>query len=168
MKYPPRCVFPEWIFSLPMQQQSVLLLGSRGPDGIGKFHPCKDITRAYRATVFKAAYYGRALAWGEEADTFMALDLIAVDSEWQRIVKAYFDAIDGLPHHYHAHLTHGAEILGYKHPDEAQRRAWYYFYQESVRDAHMNPETEEEMDRRLGDWGQKHWDDELSKPQAAE
>ena len=61
MRYPPRCVFPEWIFRLPMQQQSVLLLGSRGPDGVEKFHPCKDVTRASLASYqpYAAGCFGK-------------------------------------------------------------------------------------------------------------
>lgn len=156
VEHTPRCVFPDWILSLGMQQQTVLMLGGRGPDGIAKVHPCKDVVRAYRGTVFKAAMYGRSLRWGEKADSFMSLDLIA-STDWPRIVKAYFNVVDELPHHYHQHLLHGAQILGYKHPDMNMRHAWSWFYEKSCQDAHMNVETEPEMDARLSDWFQQHW-----------
>lgn len=155
-KHGPRCVFPEWIMGLTMQQQSVLMLAARGPDGIAKHHPCKDVVRAYRATVFKAALYGRALTWGEKADSFMSLDLIASES-WGDVVKEYFRVVDELPHHYHMHLLHGAQILAYKHPDQRQRHAWLWFYQRACDDAHMNEETEQQMDGRLSDWFQEEW-----------
>lgn len=156
-KYPPRCVFPEWMFNLPMQQQSVLLLASRGPDGIEKHHPCKIVHRAYRGTVFKAAKMGRILRWGESADTFMSLDVLADAPAWADAVNEYFDTIDSLPHHYHMHLMHGAQILGYKHPDMGRRLRWQYFYQVAVADAHLMVESEEQMDLRLNDWNQKGW-----------
>ena len=45
-------VQPTWCTMLPLQQQSVLFLASRGPDGVAKVHPCKPVIIAYRATVF--------------------------------------------------------------------------------------------------------------------
>jgi hypothetical protein len=152
-------VQPRWMLDLPLQQQSVLLLACRGPDGVRKFHPCKPVVLAYRATCFLAAYFGRPLAFGEGADTFMSLDRFAADNLWRADVKSYFDTVDEIPHHYHLHLIHGAEILGYKHPDERFRSRWNAFYIRACDDAHMNVETEEEMDSRLSDWGRMNWDD---------
>ncbi len=152
-------VQPEWMRALPFQMQSVLFLASRGPDGIAKKHPCKAIVIAYRGTVFKAAKYGRSLHWGERADTFMSLDVIAQDTTWQEAIKDFFHHADALPRHYLLHLTHGAEILGYKHPDPKMRTRWLEFYRRSVEDMHLNVETEEQMDKRLGDWDRKFWDE---------
>ncbi len=61
-----KSVQPEWCRKLNMQQQSVLFLAGRGPDGIPKRHPCKTVHTAYRACVFQAAKYGRLLEWGEK------------------------------------------------------------------------------------------------------
>jgi len=49
------------------------------------------------------------------------------------------------------HLIHAAEILGYKHPIIYIRRFWNIFYLDGVKDLHLHPETEAEMDKRLGD-----------------
>lgn len=153
-------VLPDWMSALPMQQQSVLLLGCRGPDGIRKHHPCKDVVRAYRASVLKAAYFGRPLRLGEQADGFMTMDVLADDALWYPAVRAFFDTIDELPHHYTLHLIHGAQILGACHPVSFVRARWFVFYERAVDDAHMNPETPEQMDKRLGDWGREFWDGE--------
>lgn len=147
-----RSVQPEWCLELPLQQQSVLLLGARGPDGIGKMHPCKDVQRAYRACVLVAAKRGRELEWGEKADSFMSLDLIADHAAWTEVVKRFFQTVDDLPHHFYMHLIHGAEILGYKHPDIRVRGRWLHFYRKCCRDLHLTPETQEDMDQRLNDW----------------
>lgn len=152
-----KSVQPEWCRKLPLQQQSVLFLAARGPDGIDKTHPCKDVQRAYRGTVFRAGRYGRCLYWGERADSFMSLDLFGQDLEWADIVKRFFLTVDSLPHHYLMHLLHGAQILGYKHPDEKFRKRWREFYERGVEDLHLHPETEEEMDARLADWERKEW-----------
>lgn len=65
--------------------------------------------------------------------------------------QEYLRAVDEVPHHFHLHLMHAAEILGYKHPEEWIRVWWHKFYHQLVHDAHMHPESMEEMDRRLGD-----------------
>jgi hypothetical protein len=151
-------VQPVWCRKLPVQQQSVLFLAGRGPDGVARVHPCKPVVTAYRACVFIAAKYGRALRFGEKADTFMSLDVFEDDMMWGEAVKTFFLHHDSLPKHYLNHLMHGVEILGYKHPDERIRRRWHKFYLELVEDAHLKPETESEMDSRLGDWGRTFWD----------
>lgn len=159
---PPRImpsVQPEWCLNLPIQQQSVLLLAARGPDGIAKAHPCKDIHRAYRASVLIAARYGRSLTLGENADSFMSLHLMRDPVTWHSAVTAFFEHADDLPHHYYMHLIHGAEILGYKHPCRNIRAYWHQFYTRCVAELHMNFETEEQMDARLSDWDRKHWDE---------
>lgn len=148
---------PEWFTRLPVQQQSVLMLALRGPDGVGKHHPAKGVHRCYRATILRAAYYGRWLVIGERADTFMDLENFHHWPTWADEVKTFFAHVDELPHHYAAHLAHGAQILGYKHPDLLFRSRWDYFYEQWCDDLHVNPETEEQMDERLNDWGRVHW-----------
>lgn len=150
-------VQPLWCLALPIQQQSVLLLGARGPDGIAKAHPCKRVQRAYRGTVLVAARYGRCLEWGEKADTFMSLDEFADERLWDSIVKDFFQHADDLPHHFYMHLIHGTEIAGYKHPEGRFRSRWSTFYNLCVREFHLMPESVQEMDARLSDWQREHW-----------
>lgn len=154
-----RSIQPEWCRSLPLQQQSVLLLATRGPDGIGKQHPVKDVLRAYRACVLTAAKWGRPMKYGEAGDGFMSLDLFGSDLQWAGVCDEYMLSVDSIPHHFVMHLLYGAEILGYKHPDVRFRDRWRLFYVECVRDLHLTPETEEEMDERLNDWGRESWED---------
>ena len=150
-------VQPEWCRKLPYQQQSVLFLAGRGPDGTSKTHPCKPVHVAYRACVFVAAKYGRLLEWGEKADTFMSLDIFADDAKWTQAVDDFFEHNGELAHHYLLHFYHGAEILGYKHPDPRFRARWNLFYLRACNAMHLPHETEEQMDKRLGDWERKHW-----------
>lgn len=152
-------VLPDWISELPLQQQSVLLLGLRGPDGDVKHTPFKRLLRAYRGTVLKAAKYNRTLIWGEAADSFMGLYEIADPGLWGKLIKTFLDdqADASILHHY-THFMHGAEILGYKHPDMNFRLAWMYCYEQFVKRLHLNVETGEEMNKRLSDWGQMYWD----------
>ena len=150
-------VQPGWCQELPIQQQSVLFLAGRGPDGVAKRHPCKPVVIAYRATTFVAAKYGRMLKWGERADSFMSLDVFADDFKWTDAVDDFFDHYDSLPMHYLMHLAHGAEIVGYKHPDSRFRARWHDFYAKMAESLHLSMETEHMMDLRLGDWGREFW-----------
>jgi hypothetical protein len=153
-------VQPQWCAGLPLQQQSVLFLAARGPDGIAKVHPCKAVVQAYRGTVLMAARYGRMLRFAEMADSFMTLDRFGHRAFWEEDKRAYFAHQDSLPHHYHLHLMHGAQILGYKHPDNRFRQRWLDFYLEAVHDLHLLPESEQAMDNRLSDWFRVDWDRE--------
>jgi hypothetical protein len=156
-----RSVQPEWCLRLPLMEQSTLFLAARGPDGVGKEHPCKDIQRAYRASVLKAGRLGRCYGWDDpdEGDSFASLALFCDDARWASAVDTYFHTMDALPHHFILHLMHGAQILGYKHPDPRFRHRWLDFYLRSVLDLHLRPESEVDMDLRLNDFGREQWCD---------
>lgn len=154
-----RSVQPEWCRErLTLQQQSVLFCAVRGPDGIAKTHPCKDVQRAYRGTVLVAARYGRTLRWGEAADSFMGLADLADDARWAEVVDRFYETVDDLPHHFLMHLLHAAEIIAYRHPDGRFRDAWWLFYRAGCDSLHLPPESREAMDARLSDWNRAEWD----------
>ncbi|MEO7260278.1 MAG: hypothetical protein ABI047_03315, partial [Jatrophihabitantaceae bacterium] len=69
---------------------------------------------------------------------------------WDRVTE-YLRALDEVPLHFHLHLMHAAEIVGYKHPDGAIRGWWLGVYHRLVADLHLTAETEEELDARLSD-----------------
>jgi len=142
-----------------MQQQAALFLATRDPDNIGQIHPCRDILRAYRASIWNSARFGRQLEWGEVpiVDDFMSLSLFSDDHQWGVVVNQFFQRIDDLSHHFLRHLYQGAEILAYKHPDPRFQMRWGKFYQRGAGDMHMKGETESELDARLADWGEADW-----------
>lgn len=151
-------VFAPWMEGLKLQQQSVLALALRGPDGDPKHTAFKNLLRPYRATVLKAAKYNRMLEWGEDADSFMSLGLFAHFGEWKAQVHRYLeDEADAAVLHHYTHFMHGAEILGYKHPDVRFRSHWSYCYVCMADRLHLVIESEEEMDKRLSDWDSKHF-----------
>ncbi|MDF0540815.1 hypothetical protein PX699_00535 [Sphingobium sp. H39-3-25] len=67
------------------------------------------------------------------------------------VVGQYLRDVDAIPHHFQMHLLHAIEILGYKHPDRRIRGWWHQTYERLVHDMHLWPETEAQLDRRLGD-----------------
>lgn len=154
-----------WMLHLPIQMQSVMMLAMRGHDGLPKETPGKHVLRAYRGTVLNAAKYGRPLRWDlsnniPEGDSFMSLRDLVVEQSWNGVVGDFTADLDQLALHFVMHLMHGAEIVGYKHPDVRFRQRWHLFYVACVGALHLRAEEEETLDRRLSDWDRRHWSDD--------
>lgn len=166
-----RSVLQDWVQGLSFMQQSVLISAVRGPDGIHKDHVAKLLLRWFRRCVLVSAFDGRALTTpldgGGGSFTGPSLKTLAPDTiegrtsgDWPErmdaLVKDYLRTVDELPHHFQLHVLHAAEIVGYKHPDGKIRAWWNRTYLRLVNDLHLFPESEEQMDKRLGD-NEKNW-----------
>jgi len=153
-------------------QQSVLITACRGPDGLPKNHVSKKLLRWLRRCFLLSAFdkaaiknpgypkggsfTGPSCPGCEEGDNGRACDIdthciVDICHHMRDLTAAYLKCVDEVPHHFHLHLMHAAEILGYKHPDPQVRAFWFKFYCDIVFDAHLNIETPTAMDRRLGD-----------------
>ncbi len=147
-----------WINGLTLMQQTVLLTAIRGPDGVPKYGPTKMLLRWYRRCILLSAMdqtvltspteHGGGSFTGPSFDALYGSDWYAPMDE---IVGQYLRELDAIPHHFQLHLLHAIEIVGYKHPDRRIRRWWFFTYERLVHDMHLWPETEEQLDRRLGD-----------------
>lgn len=158
---------------LSLMMQSVLLTAIRGPDGLPKEHVSKVLLRWYRRCVLYSAFDRRVLTspyepgggsftgpcnfidYPYEGSHYATRGLSAKDG-MVLVLHRYLRSLDEVPHHFQLHFLHAAEILGYKHPDEEIRAWWFRTYLALVRDMHLNPETEEELDKRLGD-NEEQW-----------
>lgn len=156
----PTSALQMWLQTLTMMQQTVLLTAIRGPDGIAKTHVAKLINRWLRRCILISAFDGCVLKspGDPRGGSFTGPSIIMTgssDGDWETPMHAvcsdYIRATDELPAHYQAHIRNAAQIMGYKHPDRRVQMFWNTFYQRICKDAHMNPETEEQMDYRLGD-----------------
>lgn len=171
----------DWVHGLSVMQQSVLISAIRGCDGMPKKHKHKALVKWYRRCVLLSAFDGAALtdpfAPGGGSFTGPIADLkqFEVPGEWEgpplyygpdgKMLSEYdlrcsllqvaadnfVDSRDELPAHYTTHFMHAVEILGYKHPDPTVREFWNDFYARLVHALHLWPETEEQLDKRLGD-----------------
>jgi hypothetical protein len=161
-----RSVLQNWVQGLSFMQQTVLMTAIRGPDGTPKYGPAKLLLRWYRRCVLLSAMDGKVLetpyesGGGSFTGPSFSIDPIAQlwcahKIDWpgmmDKVVNEYLREIDALPHHFQLHLLHAAEILGYKHPSPSVRIWWNRTYSRLVHDMHLWPETEDQMDRRLGD-----------------
>ncbi len=140
-------VLQPWVEGLTFMMQSVLITAVRSPDTLYKDHPAKVLMRWYRRCVLYSAFEHRILETPAEPGGGSFTGPINESAAKQE----YFQRLDELPLHFHLHLVHAAEILGYKHPRERVRVWWVSFYRAAVNDMHLNMETEAELDFRLGD-----------------
>lgn len=131
-------IVKEWISSLPYKQQAVLLLALRGCDGVPKNDPAKPLVRWYRHVILNNAAEPGTKDYG----TFMS-------PAPPNLKDAFYERPDHYPVHWLMHFLYGAEIVGYKHPDERMREYWSVIYLKGVTALHLNPETEEQLDERL-------------------
>lgn len=149
-----RTVMQDWTHQLTFMQQAVLLTAVRGPDGIPKDHIVKTILRWYRRCILYTAFERRIFIDPYEpggGKFTKECSGIKIDEA----AKKYFDSIDEMPHHFHMHLMHAAQIVGYKHPDHKIGAFWTSFYHYACSDMHVEPEPPSKMDARLGDDKQK-------------
>jgi len=142
-------VLKMWVFALPYRMQSVLMSGLRGCDTARKDDHSKFVTRALRSLVLNNA---------DPSNTFMNDEGVPPADR----TKAFLWDLDSYPMHFVMHTAHAAEIVGYKFAiissDETSARFhssslrtwWLQFYQDLVKALHLNPETEDQLDVRLG------------------
>jgi len=160
----------DWVHTLTVMQQSVLLSAIRGCDGIAKMHKHKPLVKWYRRCVLLSAFDGKALTdpfspgggsfTGPIVDNlngplFEAMpDDVQHNTRCDALQKAcddFIDSRDELPAHYTTHFMHAVEIIGYKHPDAQMREFWGDFYERLVHALHLWPESEDQLNERLGD-----------------
>lgn len=152
-------VTQEWTHTLPMMQQTVLMTAVRGPDGLPKYGPIKMLLRWYRRCVLLSAMDGKVLTDPIDSNggsfTGPSLDgpddLDCWQDRMQTHVYGYLRDLDAIPHHFQLHFMHAVEIVGYKHPDLEIRMFWNALYERLAHDMHLWPETEDQLDSRLGD-----------------
>lgn len=153
-------VTQEWTHGLKLMQQTVLLTAIRGPDGVAKYHPSKYMLRWYRRCVLLGALDQNVFTnpYDPRDGSFTGPSYgegTSLPHDWhvpmQGVFNRYLQSLDELPHHFQLHFMHAAEIVGYKHPDALIRSWWNYVYRELANDMHLEPESEEAMDFRLGD-----------------
>lgn len=150
-------VLQGWTESLPLMQQTVLLTAIRGPDGLPKYGCVKMLLRWFRRCVLLSALDRKCLTdpCDNNGGSFTGPSLPGIAKYWEdpmnEIVSEYLRTLDAVPHHFQLHFMHAIEILGYKHPDMRICAWWSSVYLRLVRDMHLHPESEQQLDERLGD-----------------
>lgn len=138
-------IIHEWAANLGLRHQGVLVSAIRGCDSVEREDPSKYLVRMYRGILLRA-HVGDI----KKAASFMT----PFDQEiWDHTTADFLRSIDHYPNHWLLHWMHACEIVGYKYQTFPQNTdigdSFLALYLKLVRKFHLNPETEEEMDRRL-------------------
>ncbi|MCA8940277.1 MAG: hypothetical protein KDB07_10725, partial [Planctomycetes bacterium] len=138
-----------------------LLSAIRGCDGLPKRHPSKKYVVWLRRCVLRSAFTGEEFSdpYEDMGGTFTG----PCDRDISQVWADFASDFDNLPLHFFTHLMHATEILGYKYKtasqnqeDERWRLWWRRSYLRMAKSLHLHPESEEEMDQRLGD-NERKW-----------
>lgn len=130
-------VVQDWVMRIPWKMQSVLMTATRGPDEFR--YPCtKAVGRWIRGRLF------------HDADPSNPFIHAKDDGDPKRLLDTLEHEVEYLSLHYFGHLVHALQIIGYKHPDAAERVTGLILYEElCLRVLHLPIESEERMDERL-------------------
>ncbi len=151
-------VIQEWVHEIPIMQQSVLFSAIRGPDTLPKEHVAKFLLRWYRRCILVSAMHGKegvgmVVTRPNEPDggsfTGPACGPWTPYPDIDAVLDAYINGADDGPHHFYLHLMHASQILGYHHPTILTAMFWKVAYHRMVKAMHVQPETREQMMRRL-------------------
>jgi len=156
-------VLQDWVPGLTLAMQGTLLTCVRGPDNVRKDHPVKKFVRRYRRAFLNNA---KAPPSGfMDVEAFMTAREVAIlrgaayhprdeqDALTKELVHFWESQVDDVPHHWLMHFAHCAEILGYRHPEQATALFWREVYYAICASFHMAPESCEQMELRLRDRG---------------
>ncbi len=138
-------VIQDWVMRLGLRHQGVLMAVIRGCDSVPKEDASKSLIRLLRGLLLNS-YDPHPTSFIERIDGEEDFGYPDTRARMAAVLTNH----DHYPIHYIMHLMHATEIVGYKHPDERARAVWGWFYTRLCKCFHVNPETEEQLDRRLG------------------
>lgn len=134
-------ILKDWVTTLGLRHQGVLLTAVRGCDTELRHGPSKLLTRCYRELILNAHV-------GDASKSVSFIEKVDAEQLKTRM-RAVLNDHDHLPLHYFMHFVHAVEIIGFYHPDAATRGHWGWFYASACKKLHMTPETRSELDARL-------------------
>lgn len=169
-------VIKPWVFTLPFRMQSVLLLSLRGCDGVAKDDHSKAVTRTLRGLVFNNAdptntFITDAFPAKEKVEAFLwdldayPMHFVMHTTHAAEIIGYKYPLPEEVPAavEAEARLQRYGSTMHAKDSEEYERikplvrplhygvRAWWnQLYRDLVKALHLNPETEAQLDVRLG------------------
>lgn len=139
-------VLQDWVTKLQLREQGTLLTAVRG---------CDDEPKQWHSTGF-------AESPGRRITAFIRFCFMnAADPREIDIPGAFYQStppdpfrpseFGHLPQHWYAHAMHALEIIGYRHPDVTIAGLAKMCYVKMVENLHLNPESKDQMQHRLGE-----------------
>jgi hypothetical protein len=125
-------VLQEWVEELSLKKQSAILSSLRGPDN-NHYQNVKKISKWIRR---KTQY---------DADPSSGY----MQEEGLPNIKDIKPEIEFCTVHYFNHVIQGLEIIGYDHPEQNIQNEAIQLYKGLARIIHLNPESREQLNKRL-------------------
>lgn len=146
-------VLRKWVMERTLMQQAVLIAAVRCEDGTPKRHPLKDMVRLLRRAVLVSSFSGKEFddIYEDEGEGGTFSKPLQASQSVDSVINAFIDARDEMTHHFYTHFMHAAHIIAVGHPDTSNRVIFRELYNRMVNCLHLAPETDEDMERRLGD-----------------
>lgn len=139
-----RSVLQDWVMELGLREQGTLLCAIRGCDLTPKY-PLDSLERrlvgAIRYAILNAAD-------PREIDSAPGCFMVSKPPYGQELKVS---ALGHYPQHWVAHLMHACEVLGYRHPDELERRTWNLIYRKFCHGYHVEPESPAMFESRMNE-----------------
>ncbi len=130
-------VVQDWVGTMTLKQQTVVLSAIRGCDGAAKDSLSKPFVRALREIVLRNAVDGECSFMGSYIDGAQ--------------INTFVKSLDPYPMHWLMHFTHAVECVGYGHPDRIIARWWRGLYLDICHALHFMPEDFSAWKIRLRD-----------------
>lgn len=142
-----KSVLQDWVMELPLREQGTLLTAVRG---------CDFEAKTWTET-------GIAYSPGRRLTAFIRYCFMnPADEREVGIVEGSFfqpkspnpfkpSEFGHLPQHWYSHVMHALEIIAYRHSDAVIAREALLLYLKMVNNLHLNPETKEQMIKRLSE-----------------
>ena len=142
-----KSVLQPWVMDLPLREQGTLMTCTRGCDlepkewtGVGvAYSPGRRLTGFIRYCFMVPADEREV---GREEGSFM---MPLPPSPFKPSEFGH------LPLHWYTHAMHALEIIAYRHPKQAIADTAFVLYSAMVHTLHLNPETREQMVKRLSE-----------------
>lgn len=132
------CVVQEWVHTMPLRMQSVLLLGTRGPD-THRVPEVKKLTRWIRSLAFVPGN-------PENVVQFMLIDGMPPRIEEKSKIARELEFVS---QHYYSHLMHALEVIGYRYPIGNVAMYAYHLYYDMCKLFHLPMEERATFEERL-------------------
>lgn len=136
-------VLQPWLEQIPIRMQSTLLLSLRGPDT----HRCPEVKKVQR--------WMRGLAFVPGNPYNVKEFMTSIDDVPKLEEKGPLAReLEFCTQHFYAHLLHGLQVIGEKHPNHRIRLVAHGLYVSMSALFHLETEDSEDFNQRLGhiDW----------------
>lgn len=134
-------VLQDWVTALPLRAQGTLLTGIRGCDNAPKY--LGGVQSSERQLVAFLRYCVMHPADPREVDIPGAFFQSRPPLKWKASEFGHY------PQHWHAHIMHCFEVVGYLNPDNVLRRVAFDIYCGFVGNLHLRVEMYDHMTNRL-------------------